>query len=45
MSNAYLIVGIDIPAEDVARDVEYTTMEWVDWFNNRRLHSQLDYCP
>ena len=26
-------------------DVEYTTMEWVDWFNNRRLHSQLDYVP
>ena len=26
-------------------DVEYTTMEWVDWFNNRRLHSVLDYVP
>jgi putative transposase len=24
-------------------DVEYATMEWVDWYNNRRLHSQLDY--
>jgi putative transposase len=23
-------------------DVEYATMEWVDWFNNLRLHSQLD---
>jgi putative transposase len=23
-------------------DVEYATMEWVDWFNNRRL---LDYTP
>ena len=20
-------------------------MEWVDWSNNRRLHSQLDYVP
>jgi transposase InsO family protein len=20
-------------------------MEWVDWFNNRRLHSSLDYVP
>jgi putative transposase len=20
-------------------------MEWVDWFNNRRLHSQLNYVP
>ena len=20
-------------------------MEWVDWYNNRRLHSQLDYVP
>jgi putative transposase len=26
-------------------DVEYATMEWVDWYNNRRLHSQLDYVP
>ncbi len=26
-------------------DVEYATMEWVDWFNNRRLHSQLNYIP
>jgi len=26
-------------------DVEYATVEWVDWFNNRRLHSQLDYIP
>ncbi|MGJ6127237.1 IS3 family transposase [Mycolicibacterium sp. Y3] len=26
-------------------DVEYATMEWVDWYNNRRLHSILDYIP
>lgn len=26
-------------------DVEYATMEWVDWYNNRRLHSVLDYIP
>jgi putative transposase len=26
-------------------DVEYATMEWVDWFNNRRLHGQLAYVP
>jgi transposase InsO family protein len=26
-------------------DVEYATMAWVDWFNNRRLHSVLDYVP
>jgi transposase InsO family protein len=26
-------------------DVEYATMEWVDWYNNRRLHSGLDYVP
>ena len=26
-------------------DVEYATMEWVDWYNNRRLHSVLDYVP
>jgi putative transposase len=24
-------------------DVEYATMGWVDWFNQRRLHSTLDY--
>jgi len=23
-------------------DVEYATMQWVDWYNNRRPHSQLD---
>jgi len=26
-------------------EVEYATMEWVDWYNNRRLHSVLDYIP
>jgi putative transposase len=26
-------------------DVEYATMEWVDWFNNRRPHSVLNYVP
>jgi putative transposase len=26
-------------------DVEYATMEWVDWYNNRRLHIQLNYIP
>jgi putative transposase len=26
-------------------DVEYATMQWVDRFNNRRPHSQLDYGP
>jgi putative transposase len=25
--------------------VEYATMEWVAGFNNRRLHSLLDYVP
>jgi putative transposase len=24
-------------------DVEYSLMEWVDWYNNARLHSRLDY--
>lgn len=24
-------------------DVEYATAEWVDWYNNRRLHSRLGY--
>lgn len=24
-------------------DVEYATMEWVDWFDRSRLHSRLEY--
>lgn len=24
-------------------DIEYATAGWVDWYNNRRLHSRLDY--
>lgn len=24
-------------------DVEWATAGWVDWWNNRRLHSSLDY--
>lgn len=24
-------------------DIEYATAGWVDWYNNRRLHSSLDY--
>ena len=24
-------------------DIEFATMEWVDWFNSRRLHSTLGY--
>ncbi|WP_345300929.1 integrase core domain-containing protein, partial [Gordonia humi] len=26
-------------------DVEYATSEWVDWYNNRRLHSHLGHIP
>jgi transposase InsO family protein len=26
-------------------DVEYATAGWVDWYNNRRLHSTLGYVP
>jgi transposase InsO family protein len=26
-------------------DVEYATVEWVDWYNNRRLHSLLGHVP
>ena len=26
-------------------DVEYATMAWVDWYNNRRLHSSLGMIP
>ena len=35
------------PAEraTAVEDIEYATMEWVDWYNNRRLHSVLGYIP
>jgi len=26
-------------------EVEWATLEWVDWFNNRRLHSSIGYLP
>lgn len=26
-------------------DVEIATLEWVDWFNNRRLHTELGDMP
>ena len=26
-------------------DVEYDTLEWVDWFNQRRLHTELGIVP
>src|SRR3954453_21944086 len=32
------------PAKTVD-DIEYATMEWVDWYNHRRLHSALGYIP
>jgi len=32
------------PAKTVD-DIEYATMEWVDWYNHRRLHSLLGYIP
>ena len=30
------------PYRNIA-DVEWATAGWVDWYNNRRLHSSLDY--
>ena len=26
-------------------DLEFATLEWVDWFNNRRLFSAIGYVP
>jgi transposase InsO family protein len=26
-------------------DVEYVTADWIDWYNNRRLHSSLGMMP
>jgi len=34
----------DGPYKTIA-DVEYATAGWVDWYNNRRLHSSLSYVP
>ena len=30
--------------QDLA-DIEYATAGWVDWYNNRRLHSTLGMVP
>ena len=32
------------PLKGIA-DVEKLTVDWLDWYNNRRLHSTLDYLP
>ena len=34
----------DSPYKTIA-DVEYATAGWVDWYNNRRLHSSLGHVP
>lgn len=34
----------DGPYKTIA-DVEYATAGWVDWYNNRRLHSTLEKVP
>ncbi|MGN6423983.1 MAG: integrase core domain-containing protein, partial [Asticcacaulis sp.] len=26
-------------------DVELATLEWVDWFNKRRIHESIGYIP
>jgi len=26
-------------------NIEYATIGWLDWYNNRRLHSDIDYVP
>jgi putative transposase len=26
-------------------DLELATLEWIDWYNHRRLHSAIDYLP
>ena len=25
--------------------VEYATLVWIDWYNQKRLHSAIDYVP
>ena len=34
----------DGPYKTIA-DIEFATMGWVDWYNNRRLHSSIGYLP
>ena len=31
------------PAWPSVTEVEFQTMNWVDWWNNKRLHEALDY--
>ena len=33
------------PAWNSLTDVEFATMTYVDWFNNRRLHGQIEPGP
>ncbi len=35
---------LDGPLKTLA-DVEFATMAWVDWWNNRRLHSSIGHVP
>nr|WP_281182528.1 IS3 family transposase [Nocardia miyunensis] len=33
----------DLLAVHISRNLKFALMEWVDWYNNARLHSRLDY--
>jgi putative transposase len=43
------IVGIDVSDQRTAwrsfEEVEFATLEWVDWFNNRRLFEPIGNLP
>ena len=43
--NASVTVSHSSPPRCAIDDVEYATTKWVDWLNNWRLHSQLNYVP
>ncbi|WP_419722198.1 integrase core domain-containing protein [Rhodococcus qingshengii] len=41
--NSFQEQSVSARAIKAIDDIEFATMEWVDWFNTRRLHGTLDY--
>lgn len=38
------VIRHQVPWKQI-EDVEYATLEWVDWFNHRRLLEPIGYVP
>ena len=41
----WLFTTLDLDQETQAGSVEYATVVWVDWYNQKRLHSAIGYRP